>query len=313
MLRDAMRHLLALLLMAGTLAGTIWTFSDGALTLNAALERLISVGGVGAALECGAIYCGWYIGQLDIRIKAASKRDLREDLAAYQAELYRWFYAVIAISAIANFVFRVQQLNNWLLAAFVSVAPIILIILFTVKLRPLPQDHADMARQTAQRTLVTVQEVAGEVMIRGMRRMARGEIGEDEMRRLAYAASFVMPYAPTDQQHALGAALTQSGAGDSPRLIEGGANERWLRTAEVRDLFNISERTAQLWVSQTPGRRKVTKGNGWEVPASVLYSARGVPALSSAAPAAPAERPPSAATSPQVAALAAPLDAPCPL
>lgn len=304
-MRDGIRHVLALVLMAGTLAGTVWTFSNGALTLNGALERLVSVGGIAAALECGVIYCGWYIGQLDIRIQAARKRDLADGYRAYQRDLYRWFYVVAGISAVANLVFRIQQLDNFPLALFVALAPLPLIILYTVKLRPLPQDYEEMGRQTALRSLVTIQEVAGEVMVNGMRRMARGQISPDDLRQVALAASFVMPYAPTDQQHALGHALAQQGA-DGPHVIEGSIAERWFKTKEVASLYQISERSAQLWVSQTPGRRKVVKGNGWEVPASALYAARGVPPT----PASPApiavEPPPEGAPGALVAAVGVP-------
>src|SRR6185312_10748480 len=138
-----------------------------------------------------------------------------------------------------------------------------------------------------------------------MKRMAKGQISADDLRQVALAASFVMPYAPTDQQHALGHALAQQGA-DGPHVIEGAITERWYKTKEVANLYGISERSAQLWVSQTPGRRKVVKGNGWEVPASALYAARGVPPT----PASPApiavERPPIAVEGALVAAMGVP-------
>ncbi len=280
-MRDAIRHVLALVLMAGTLAGTIWTFSNGMLTLNGAWERLVSVGGIAAALECGVIYCGWFIGQLDLRIQTARKADIRDELRKRRVLVFRWFYVVASISALANLIFRTQQLDNFPLALFVSVSPVALIILFTVILIPLPKDYDEMARQTSLKSLVSIQEVAGEVMVAGMRRMVRGDMDEESLQRLAFASSFVMPYAPTDQQHALAHVLAQRTGAETPRIggyVESSVAERWYTTREVADLYQLKERTAQLWVAQTPGRRKVAKGNGWEVPASALYAARGIPA-----------------------------------
>ncbi len=272
--RDLIRHLLAAILMLGTLAGTLWTFSAGTLTFAGASERLISVGGVAAALECGAIYTGWYIGQLDLRIFSARKPQVRSEYKAYQKSLYRWFYAVVGISFVANLIFRTQQLDNLLIAAFVSFVPCVLIVLFTIKLRPLPVDYAEIGRQATQRSLVQVVKQASHTMSRMLGRMGRGEeLSAGDVQLLQMSAALVRIYAPTDEQHALDHAISQ-GAG--AKVIEASA-ETWLTTGDLQRLYGCKLRTAQDWMAACPGRRRATKGRAWEAPASAIYAAHGVP------------------------------------
>lgn len=275
--RDGVRHLLASVLMLGTLAGTVWTMSAGGLSLSGAMERIVSVGGVAAALECGAIYTGWYIGQLDLRIMTARKKEMAQQYRAYQKSLYRWFYAVVGISAVANLIFRAQQLNNLPLAAFVATAPIILIILFTIKLRPLPVDYAEVGRQATQRSLVGLVQQSARAMEHHMRRMGKGhELTPAEVQQLQFAAALVRVYAPTDEQHALDHAIAQ---GTGATVVEA-TSERYLSTSDLVAEYGISRRTAQDWIATCPGRRKAARGRAWEVPASALYAAHGVPSQS---------------------------------
>ena len=277
MFRDAIRHMLAAILMAGTLAGTIWTFSDGTLTLNGALERLVTVGGVAAALEIGVIYLGWYIGQLDLRIHSARKRDDAQAYRKYQAELYRWFWAIVAFSAIANFIFRVEQVHNWALAAFVSVVPIVLIVVFTIKLRPLPQDFEEKGRQATQLALVRAVEAASGMMVTAFERIGRGDKDPALLEAARLGVAMAGIYAPTEQQHALGHFITQAGGGE-PQTVDGSVEERWLSSREIQDAYAIPERTAQDKMRRVPGRRKASKGNAWLVPASAYYRMYGTPA-----------------------------------
>lgn len=276
--RDMIRHLLALVLMAGTLAGTVWTFSAGQLTLSGALERLTSVGGIALALEIGAIYCGWYIGQLDMRIQATRRRELAEEMRELRDSLYRWFYATVAISAIANFLFRVQQLHNLPLAAFVSAAPVVLIILFTIKLRPLPTDYADIGRQATQRGLVVLAEQSSQVLQRGLLRMGQGDaMTPAELQQLGLAAAFLRTYARPEEQHALDYAIQQQAPalGTGAGVVDGSA-EIYLTTGDIAQLYGISQRTAQMWIANTPGRKR-GKGNAWTAPAAAIYAQQGLP------------------------------------
>lgn len=279
--RDGVRHLLAAILMLGTLAGTVFTFSAGRLSIAGVWEAIVSVGGIAAALECGVIYTGWYIGQLDQRIHSAKRADIREQLLEQQSSLYKWFYVTAGISAIANFVFRLDQLHSWLLAGFVSAAPIVLIILFTIKLRPLPRDYADIGRQANQRGLVMLASQAQTVMMRSLRRIGSGQtLSAAESAQLAIAVELVRIYATGEQQQALDHIINQqqgpAGLLEAPSTVAatGGA---WLTTADIQQLYQCSERTAQTWMSQTPGRRRQAHSKRWEAPAGTIYAAHGVP------------------------------------
>ena len=282
--RDSVRHALALLLMLGTLAGTVWTFSDGSLSVSGIWESLISVGGVAAALELGVIYCGIHIGELDQRILTARKADDRSRFVDQRDELMKWFYAIAAISAAANYLFRLQQLHSWWQAILPAVAPVVLVILFTIKLRPLPRDHAEIGRQSAQRGLVMMASQAQAVMMRSLRKMGRGHVlTDDERAQLAMALSFQRAYISGDQQQALDQIIaTQAppaGLIDAPAGA-GATGGQWLTAKELQGLYGISERAAQVWVSQTPGRRHRPHSNAWEAPAATIYAAHGVPAVS---------------------------------
>jgi hypothetical protein len=278
--RDLVRHVLAGILLLGTLAGTVWTFSNGALTLAGAWERLVSVGGIALALEAGLIYCGWYIGQLDMRIFSARKKEQALEFRSLQRSLYRWFFATAGISAVANVIFRIQQLGNIWLATFVSLAPIVLVILLTIKLRPLPVDYAELGRQATQRGLVVLVKQAQSVMLSHLRRMGRGEpLTEAQAEQLAMAASLLRTYAQTQEQHALDYAIGQRGGRGE---IEGSV-EVYLTSGDLMRLYDISLRSAQVWLSQAPGRRRAPKGNAWQAPASAIYAAHGVPLVTQTA------------------------------
>lgn len=274
-LRDSVRHILAAVLVAGTLAGTTWTFSNGTLTLAGAWERLVSVGGIAAALEVGLIYCGWYIGQLDQRIQAARRRDLASRYRTQQRQLYYWFGTVAVISALANFFFRVQQLDNALLAAFVSASPIVLVILFTIVLRPLPVDYDEIGRRATGRALARLAEESERTMLRVLARMGKGKSIDDAMMaQFRVASGFIALRAATDEQHALDHVVTLAGPAQGPLEIEAAV---WLRTEDLMHLYGISKRSAQAWMARTPGRRKVANSNAWEAPESAVLAAHGMP------------------------------------
>ena len=277
--RDAVRHMLAGVLMLGTLAATVWTFSAGHLTLGGEWEMLVSVGGVAAALELGVIFLGAYIGQLDQRIRSAKRADDKAQYTAYRRELMHWFYGVAAISLVSNVIYRAQALQNFWLACFISAAPTVLVILFCIKLRPLPTDHAEIGRQSMQRGLVIMANQAQRVMLRTLRRMGNGQaLSDAERAQFATAVALVRVYASGEQQAALDHVISQ---GAAPAQLEApGAHSgdgQYLTSATVAELYDISPRTAQLWISQTPGRRPVPHSKSWEAPAASLYAAHGVP------------------------------------
>lgn len=270
-LRDSIRHILAAVLMLGTLAGTVWTFSNGALTLSGVWERIISVGGIAAALECGAIYCAWYLGQLDQRIYAARRRELRDELRSMQRGLYRWFYAVAGISAVANFIFRAQQLDNAPLAAFVSVSPIVLVILFCIKLRPLPEDYQDIGARATGRALTRMVAQAERDVLRIMRRMGRGKTLTDaQARQLGFATSIIRVYARVDEANALDHALQIAAP-----VVEAERAGKWLRADDLTHMYGIGIRTAQTRMQKIAGRRHVPNSNAWEAPESEVIRAHG--------------------------------------
>ena len=268
--RDSIRHILAAVLMAGTLAGTVWTFSNGALTLSGAWERVISVGGIAAALECGAIYTAWYLGQLDQRIQSARRRDTRAELERMQRSLYRWFYAVAAISALANLIFRAQQLDNLPLAAFVSVSPIVLVILFCIKLRPLPEDYQDIGARATGRALTRMVAQAERDVLRLMRKMGRGRTLSDAQRRqLAFGVSITGLYAKVDEQHALNNALRLAAP-----VVEADTDV-WLRAEDLMSMYGISKRSAQSYMARVPERRRLANSNAWEAPRTSVIATHG--------------------------------------
>lgn len=271
-LRDSIRHALAAVLMLGTLAGTVWTFSAGSLRLSGAWEGVVSVGGIATALECGVILTGDYLGELDRRIKSARRRDILAEMVRLRAEITRWFYLVAAISAVANFLFRVQLLHNWALAAFVAVAPIVLVVLFLIKLRPLPTDYTDVGARATGRALVHMVEQSERTIMRSLARMGKGrELGEAEMRQLALAVRITSTYARQDESQALDHALAIAAPTVETTV------EEWLRTADIARIYGCSVRTAQGWMARVPGRRHIPNSNGWEAPASAVYAACGAP------------------------------------
>lgn len=270
-IRDSIRHILALVLVSGTLAGTVWTFSNGAITLGGFGERLVSVGGIGLALELGVIYLAWHMGQLDQRIKAARRRDVIAALRAQLRWLYVYFAIVAAISALANFLFRLQQLRNGALALFVALAPIALVWVFLVVLRPLPEDYRDMAARATGRALVEMIRQADTTMRQQMRRMAQGRVLTDEdMRQLSFSTALIRMHAQTDEQHALDHAVSIALPAPDPALDV--AADPWLTTDDLMHRYSISKRTAQARMQRIPGARRVPNSNAWEAPESQVLA-----------------------------------------
>lgn len=270
-LRDSIRHLLALVLVSGTLAGTVWTFSNGGITLGGAGERLISVGGIALALELGVIYLAWHMGQLDQRIKAARRRDVIAALRGQLRGLYVYFAVVAAISAVANFLFRVQQLRNGWLAAFVALAPIALVWVFLVVLRPLPEDYRDMAARATGRALVEMIRQADATMRQQMRRMARGRpLTEEDLRQLSFSTAVIRMHAQTDEQQALDHAV--SIALPAPEPAVEAVVDPWLTTEDLMQRYGISRRTAQARMQHVPGARRIPNSNAWEAPESQIVA-----------------------------------------
>lgn len=273
--RDLMRHALSLLLMTGTLAGTVSTFSNGRLTLAGWAERIASVVGIALALELGCIYCGWYISQLDARILTARRKDQAVYLKRYRKQVLGWFVATLSISVVANLIFRVQQLGNWPLAIFASIAPALLIVLFTIILRTLPADYQEKRRQAIGRALLHLTEDAERTLQRGMRDLAHGGmLSEARQAALRLAVGFLRMGAQAEEQHNLDYMLTNAGGAQGGAVVDA---EIYWSSKDIRSRYPISDRTAQDWMKNTPGRRKAARGNAWEVPASGIIRGHGEP------------------------------------
>ena len=270
--RDMFRHVLAAILMLGTMAGTVWTFSAGQLTLSGAWERITSVGGIALALEAGVIYCGWFLGQLDARI-ASARRDRLGELLARRKTVNRWFYATAAISGVANLIFRSQQLDNFPLAAFVSAAPVVLIVLFMIKLRPLPTDYTEKARQGTQRALYKMVQQSEHTIMEFMRyTRGGGTITPEKREALMLATSILSSYASTAEGQALSyGIMPQDGAEEA---------QFYVTSPQLQASYGIPERTAQDWISKCPGvRPRRDGGRGKEAPLSVIQRLHGLPGI----------------------------------
>ena len=273
--RDLTRHALALLLMTGTLAGTLYTFSNGKLTLDGWLERILSVGGIAAALELGAIFCGSYVSQLDARIQTARRREVATQLRAYRKVVLYWFAGVVAISVLANLIFRIQQLGSWWIALFVSLAPAVLIVLFTIVLRRLPVDYVEKRRSAVGRTLFHLVEESERTLAQALRMTARGHtLNEAQTQGLQLASAIIRMGAQADEQHMLDHAMSAIGGPQAGAVVEG---DVYWTSGDIRTRYGVSPRTAQVWMQSCPGRRKRERGNQWEVPASVIRTAYGQP------------------------------------
>lgn len=272
--RELVRDLISIVLLLGTSTGTIWTFSNGTLTLNGALERIVSVGGIAAGLEIGAIFTGFYIQMIDSRIRTAKRREQQQEYRHFRRNLYLWFAAILAISFIANLYFRTQQLHSASLGVLTSGAPLILICLFTIVLRPVPQDYAELGRQATQQGLLELTRTSSKVLVRHMRAIGRGQSPTPEqMQQLTFAVSMLRTYAATSEQQALEYAVDRSAGVD---VVESTAVEL-LSSKDIERDYGIPRRTAQLWVSETPGRKRASKGNSWLAPAGAIYSRHGLP------------------------------------
>lgn len=276
--RELGRHGIIWILTTGTAVATIYALSGGQLTLPAVIERLLSIGGIAAGLELAIVYIGLHIQALDMRIKAAKRAEVR---AEYQGERRRntlAFFAILAISFACGGIYRTQALHNTLLGWFEAAIPPVLIYIFTIVLRRLPPDYAELGRQAAMQSMVEVTRESGTVMRRFMKRIGRGgQLSEDDMRTLGFAVGVIRMYMPSNEQVAIEYALQQSGA--AGQVVDSEAQE-YLTTAQISERYQIPPRTAQQWASEIPGRRRAERGNRWLVPADALYQSRGIPGLS---------------------------------
>lgn len=294
--RDLTRHGLSLLLMTGTLAGTVSTFSNGRLTLDGWAERVASVVGIALALELGCIYCGWYISQLDARILTARRANDKAYLKRYRVQVLAWFAATLAISVVANFLFRIQQLGNLWLATFAALAPALLIILFTIVLRSLPTEYTEKRKQAVGRILYHITEDAERTLKSALRDLARGiHLSESRQAALHLAIGFLRMGSAAQEQHNLDYMLTSAGGPQRGAIVE---SDVYWTSRDIRERYPVSDRTAQAWMANCPGRRKGARGNSWEVPSSAILSAHGEPQRRLAEP----QRAQQSATEPQQAA-----------
>lgn len=277
--RENIRHLLALFLAAGTLAGTLWTFSNGKLTLDGFAETWTSVGGIATALELGVIYVAWYIGELDHRLKTARKADEVEQFSAQKKDLLRWFYGTLLISIASNVYFRYNQLGNIWLALFVGVAPAPLIILFAIKLRPIVPDFNALGRRAVQESMIASVKEAGHVLRDGLRRLSTGEVFEDaDRQRILLAVSILGVYAPQEENRALMNTVSQAGLLPAP--ASGLGDDIWLTSDDLAAMYDISRSNAQKRMRDCPQRRQ-RDGRTWIVPAKAMYERYGIPSVSS--------------------------------
>lgn len=277
--RENIRHLLALFLAAGTLAGTLWTFSNGKLTLDGFAETWTSVGGIATALELGVIYVAWYIGELDHRLKTARKADEIEQFSAQKKDLLRWFYGTLLISIASNVYFRYNQLNNIWLALFVGVAPAPLIILFAIKLRPIVPDYNAMGRRAVQESMIASVKEAGHVLKDGLRRLSLGAVLEDSDRqRILLAVSILGVYAPQEENRALMNTVSQAGL--LPATVSAGSDDIWVTSDDIATMYDISRSNAQKRMRECPQRRQ-RDGRTWIVPVKAMYDRYGIPSVSS--------------------------------
>lgn len=298
--RDMMRHALSLLLMTGTLAGTVSTFSNGRLTLDGWAERIASVVGIALALELGCIYCGWYISQLDARILVARNKADKAYLQGYRKVVLGWFIATLSISVVANLIFRVQQLGNWPLAVFASIAPALLIVLFTIVLRTLPADYTEKRRQAIGRALFHLAEDAERTVQRAMRDLAHGTpLSDGRLTAFKLAVGFLRMGAAAAEQHNMDYMLDNAGGAQRGAVVD---SEVYWSSRDIRARYPASERTAQAWMAACPGRRKGARGNAWEVPASLIIKAHGEPVPQLPEPRTEPQRPQNGASDPQTSA-----------
>lgn len=275
-LRDSVRHVLALILMAGTLAGTVFTFSNGQLTLDRATETLVSVGGIGLALELAVIFGAFMLGVLDERIARARKASIADTYKRRRLQVLVGFVGIAAISALANFIFRVQQLDNAPLAGFVALAPIAIVYYLMIILRPLPTDYDEMARQASSRAVVTMIQGSELTMRKLMRQLGRGvALDEAQARIFALVIGLIGARAPADEQHAMQHALSAAQPAGMTAL-ESGA-EVWLTYHDLMSLYGYPKRTAQSKIARVPGARKTGERGQWEAPRTAVIQAYGLP------------------------------------
>lgn len=268
--REIVRHLVSVGLLIGTTSGTIWTFSNGQLSLPGTWETFTSVTGVSAALEIGTILTGLYIGELTRRIKTA-RGNVREDLQRTLKTVYCWFGAVAAASAIANAIFRNHQLNNLPLAIFVSAVPVMLVVLFTIVLQPLPTDYKERARQSGERALFVASETAGAGVNRIIARMVAGQpVSDADIRIFRASLKITSMHMDTSTQVNLAEVAQVLGVD----TVEGSATV-YLTVADMMQRYNRSERWAQQKMTSIPGARQNV--GRWEAPESAVVRILGAP------------------------------------
>lgn len=275
--RELGRHGIIWILTTGTALATIYALSGGQLTLPSVLERTLSIGGIAAGLELAIIYVGFHRQTLDMRIRTAKRQETREEYQREARLITRSFFALLIISYVCGGIYRTQALHSAVLGWFEAAIPPVLIYIFTIVLRKIPPDYAEIGRQATQRSLVELNQASSTVLVRTMRKLGRGySLTEQDMQGLRMAIGLQRMWATAPEQNALDYAIAQSGGG---AVVEADAQE-WLTTAQIMDAYGVPRRTAQQWVSEIPGRRRAERGNGWLVEANRLYQARGIPGLS---------------------------------
>lgn len=252
-----MRHLreprvwVLVALMLGTVPTTIFSFSNGHLSLPRNVEEFITTAGIALAFEVGAVLLGWRIEQVTARIPATRNRERRDALLRTRKQLYVSFGGVALASFVAGMIYRVPTTGNFWLAAFVSATPAALIVIFTVVLAPLPPDHQGEAAEAAQLAVTELIVTARGGLVAGIGRIARGEVlREDELRMLQFVGGLILPFAGREEAQMLDHAAQFA----APPSIEAAAVE-WWTARDVVDAFDVSLRTAQNWIRECPGSR----------------------------------------------------------
>lgn len=269
------RHMLSLLLLCGTVAGSLFTLSSGKLTLPASQEMLLSVGGVTAALEFGAFFSAVMLGELKRRARTAHTPKIRADYERQAGNLTRWLVLLVGTSAIANFSFRLQTEHSLLLALFFAAATSILLIMFCVVLQPLGVDYHAKARQSMQSAVVRMVTEAGNTVNSTMRDLsANRSVTPERLQMMHVALAILASYAPKDEQAAI--QFATAGYTGSAGIVDAESDIYW-QSADVQRLYGVSKRTAQLWISECPGRRPSGRSGAYECPRRAIESAHGQP------------------------------------
>lgn len=268
------RHGLSLLLLCGTVSGSLFTLSSGKLTLPAAQEMLLSVGGVTLALELGCFFCAVMLGELKRRARTAHTPRIRADYSRQGLQLTRWLVLLVGTSAVANFFFRLQTLHSLWLAVFFALATSILLVCFTIVLQPLGVDYHAKARISMQAAIVGMVQEAGATVNRTMRDLSTNKpVTPERLQMLSVALSILSAYAPKDEQ----AALQFATAGYTGQTVVDADDTVYWSCVDLMQLYGVSRRTAQSWIGSAPGKRRAGRNGASEAPRSAIELAHGLP------------------------------------